>query len=170
MTQATGDSRDSHSRDSHSRDSHSGDSHSRAAEGSNVDDAARTAAAEVRASHATLRYTTLRLAIFCLALALLWLVRVRGVLLVALALLVSGLASYVLLRTQRDAMSVQLAAATLRRRERAAARVAREDAIADAIAEEDEALHHPGRSTDSAARHESGDEQAGTLQRRGSVR
>ncbi len=89
-----------------------------------------------RNSHTVLRYTTLRLAIFLLALALLWLVRVRGLLLVALALVISGLASYVLLSRQRDAMSVQLSAATARRRARAAARAAREDDVAEELASE----------------------------------
>jgi hypothetical protein len=80
-------------------------------------------------SHAFLRYTTLRLALFLAALALLWLVRIRGgVLLVALALVLSGLVSFVLLARQRDAMSVQLHAAQQRRRARSLARVSREDA------------------------------------------
>jgi hypothetical protein len=84
-------------------------------------------------SHAVLRYTTLRLAIFVLAMALLWLVRVRGLLLVAIALVISGLASYVLLQRQRDAMSAQVAEATERRRQRARARAAREDHLADEL-------------------------------------
>jgi hypothetical protein len=87
-------------------------------------------------SHTVLRYTTMRLAIFVLALALLWLVRVRGLLLVALALVISGLASYVLLSRQRDAMSVQISAAANRRRQRAAARAAREDDVAEELASE----------------------------------
>lgn len=86
-----------------------------------------------RTAHATLRYSTFRLAIFAVVLVLLWLVRVRGVLLVALALLVSGLASYALLRQQRDEMSMQLAGATQRRRKRSAARAAREDEVADEL-------------------------------------
>ncbi|MDQ1496591.1 MAG: hypothetical protein QOG69_3074 [Actinomycetota bacterium] len=78
--------------------------------------------------HAVLRYTTLRLALFLIALALLWLVRIRdGLLLVAIALVLSGLASYVLLAGQRDAMSAQLHAARVRRTARAGARAARED-------------------------------------------
>ena len=45
-----------------------------------------------------MRYTTLRVALFVLALIVLWLVRIRdGVLLVAIALVLSGLASFVLL-------------------------------------------------------------------------
>jgi hypothetical protein len=79
-------------------------------------------------SHAILRYTTLRLALFVIALLFLWLVRIRdGVLLVGIALIVSGLASYVLLAGQRDAMSAQLHAANIRRRQRSLTRAARED-------------------------------------------
>jgi hypothetical protein len=66
-------------------------------------------------------------------LILLWLVRVRGALLVALALVISGLASYVLLRPQRIAMAAQLAAANERRRARSATRAAREDEIAEEL-------------------------------------
>jgi Protein of unknown function (DUF4229) len=91
-------------------------------------------------SHAFLRYTTLRLALFLAALALLWLVRIRGgVLLVALALVLSGLASFVLLARQRDAMSVQLHAAQQRRRARSVARVSREDHDQDSDQASDQA-------------------------------
>jgi Protein of unknown function (DUF4229) len=77
--------------------------------------------------HAVLRYTTLRVALFVLALVLLWLVRFRGVLLVAVALVLSGLASFILLARQRGEMSAQLHAAQTRHRVRASARAARED-------------------------------------------
>jgi hypothetical protein len=81
-----------------------------------------------RRPHAILRYTTLRLGLFVLALFVLWLVRIRdGVLLVAIALVLSGLASYVLLARQRDAMSAQLHEAAQRRRVKAQLRAARED-------------------------------------------
>jgi hypothetical protein len=81
-----------------------------------------------RRPHAILRYTTLRLALFVLALIVLWLVRIRdGVLLVAIALVLSGLASFVLLAGQRDAMSAQLHEAAQRRRVKAQLRAARED-------------------------------------------
>lgn len=86
-----------------------------------------------RASHTVLRYSSLRLAIFVIALILLWLVRVRGALLVVLALIVSGLASYALLRRQRADMAAQLAAAAERRRDRAVARAAREDEVAEEL-------------------------------------
>jgi hypothetical protein len=81
-----------------------------------------------RRPHAILRYTTLRVALFVLALIVLWLVRIRdGVLLVAIALVLSGLASFVLLARQRDAMSAQLHDAAQRRRVKAQVRAARED-------------------------------------------
>jgi len=81
-----------------------------------------------RRPHAILRYTTLRLALFVLALVVLWLVRIRdGVLLVAIALILSGLASFVLLARQRDAMSAQLHEAAQRRRIKAQLRASRED-------------------------------------------
>ena len=87
----------------------------------------------VRASHPVLRYSSLRLAIFVIALIVLWLVRVRGALLVVLALVVSGLASYALLRRQRAEMGTQLAAAAERRRDRAVVRAAREDEVAEEL-------------------------------------
>jgi hypothetical protein len=91
------------------------------------------AVAEARQSHAVLRYTTLRLALFFVAAAVVWLVRVRNpVLLVAISLVLSGLASYVLLSRQRDAMSAQLHQAQLNRRARSAAKAAREDDFQDA--------------------------------------
>jgi hypothetical protein len=81
-----------------------------------------------RRPHAILRYTTLRVALFVLALIVLWLVRIRdGVLLVAIALVLSGLASFVLLAGQREAMSAQLHEAAQRRRTKAQLRAARED-------------------------------------------
>jgi hypothetical protein len=58
---------------------------------------------------------------------LLWLVRFRGVLLVATALILSGLASFVLLARQRGEMSARLHAAQTRRQVRASTRAARED-------------------------------------------
>jgi hypothetical protein len=55
--------------------------------------------------HPALRYTTLRLSIFVAVLLLLSLLRIRGLLLLLLAVLVSGLISYPLLSKPRDAMS-----------------------------------------------------------------
>lgn len=50
-------------------------------------------------------YTTARILLFVVATVLLYLIGARGILLLALALLVSGIASYVLLSKQRDRMS-----------------------------------------------------------------
>ena len=60
-------------------------------------------------------YTISRLLLFVVVLLLLDLVGARGLLLVALALLISGLLSYVLLSRQRDAMAGSLTG-RLRRR------------------------------------------------------
>ena len=54
-------------------------------------------------------YTSARILLFVAAAGLLYLVGARGLLLLGLALLVSGIASYVLLSRQRDAMSSVLA-------------------------------------------------------------
>jgi hypothetical protein len=54
---------------------------------------------------ATLAYTTARIVLFLLATFLFYLAGARGLLLVGLALVVSGVASYVVLSRQRDAMS-----------------------------------------------------------------
>ena len=55
-----------------------------------------------------LAYSLARLGLFLAAVALLYLVGARGLLLVALALLVSGIISFVVLSRQRDAMSSSL--------------------------------------------------------------
>ena len=54
---------------------------------------------------ATLAYTTARILLFVAAAGLIYLAGARGVLLLALALLASGAASYILLSRQRDAMA-----------------------------------------------------------------
>jgi Mn2+/Fe2+ NRAMP family transporter len=54
---------------------------------------------------ATIAYTTARILLFVAATGLLYLIGARGLLLLALALLVSGIVSYVVLSKQRDAMS-----------------------------------------------------------------
>jgi Mn2+/Fe2+ NRAMP family transporter len=53
-------------------------------------------------------YSLARLGLFLAALLLLYLVGARGLLLVAVALLVSGIISFVVLSRQRDAMSSSL--------------------------------------------------------------
>ena len=55
-----------------------------------------------------LSYTAARLVLFLVALVLLYYAGARGLFLAALALLVSGIASFVLLSRQRDVMSSAL--------------------------------------------------------------
>jgi Mn2+/Fe2+ NRAMP family transporter len=59
---------------------------------------------------AVFTYTSARILLFVSALALLYLAGARGLLLVALALLASGIISFVVLSRQRDAMSSSLSA------------------------------------------------------------
>jgi Mn2+/Fe2+ NRAMP family transporter len=54
---------------------------------------------------ATFAYTTARILLFAAAAMLFYLAGARGLLLLGLALVVSGAASYVMLSRQRDAMS-----------------------------------------------------------------
>jgi len=54
---------------------------------------------------ATFAYTTARIVLFLIAAVLFYLAGARGLLLLGLALVVSGVASYVVLSRQRDAMS-----------------------------------------------------------------
>ncbi|HUC58232.1 MAG TPA: DUF4229 domain-containing protein [Streptosporangiaceae bacterium] len=54
---------------------------------------------------ATLFYTVLRFGLFIAVFGLLWLAGVRSVLLLALAILISGILSYFVLNNQRAAMS-----------------------------------------------------------------
>jgi cell division protein FtsW (lipid II flippase) len=54
---------------------------------------------------ATLAYTTARILIFVISMVLLYLAGARGLLMIALALVISGILSFVLLSRQRDAMS-----------------------------------------------------------------
>jgi NADH:ubiquinone oxidoreductase subunit 2 (subunit N) len=57
---------------------------------------------------ATVAYTTARILLFVAATGLIYLAGARGLLLLGLALLLSGAASYVLLSRQRDAMASAL--------------------------------------------------------------
>ena len=54
---------------------------------------------------ATFAYTTARILLFAVAAFLFYLAGARGLLLLGLALVVSGAASYIILSRQRDAMS-----------------------------------------------------------------
>ena len=58
----------------------------------------------------TLAYTSARILLLVVSLILLYLIGARGLLLLALAFLVSGIASFVLLSRQRDVMSGALMA------------------------------------------------------------
>ena len=57
---------------------------------------------------ATLVYTAVRFLLFAVAVGLIYLAGARGLLLIALALLVSGAASYVLLSRMRDSMATSI--------------------------------------------------------------
>lgn len=60
--------------------------------------------------HPVVVYTLSRLGLFAVALGVLYLVGLRSFPLLLLAVLVSGLASYVLLSKQRDAVSARITA------------------------------------------------------------
>jgi hypothetical protein len=76
---------------------------------------------------AFLVYTGLRLLVFAVAVVLLWLAGARGLLLLALALLISGIASIVLLSRQRDALSSSMVTRWRSINERIDASARRED-------------------------------------------
>jgi hypothetical protein len=57
---------------------------------------------------ATFAYTAARILLFAVVLGVLYLVRVRGVLLLGLAVLISGIISFVVLSRQRDAISASI--------------------------------------------------------------
>jgi Protein of unknown function (DUF4229) len=67
----------------------------------------------------TLAYTSARIVLLLVSIVLLYLAGARGALLLALALVVSGIASYVLLSRQRDKMSGALTARLMNGRKRA---------------------------------------------------
>ena len=66
----------------------------------------------------TLAYTSARIVLLVVAVVLLYLAGARGLLLLALAFVVSGIASFVLLSRQRDVMSGALMARLKSRRPR----------------------------------------------------
>jgi Mn2+/Fe2+ NRAMP family transporter len=55
--------------------------------------------------HATFAYTTARILLFAVVLGVLYLVGARGLLLLGLAVLISGIVSFIVLSRQRDAMA-----------------------------------------------------------------
>jgi len=76
---------------------------------------------------ATLAYTSARILLLVVSMILLYLVGARGLLLLALAFVVSGIASFVLLSRQRDVMSGALMGRLRNRRQRTAGLRARLD-------------------------------------------
>jgi hypothetical protein len=90
-------------------------------------------------------YTGSRLGVFALLLAVFYVIGVRGFIVVLIALVLSGILSYFLLNRQRSAFAAALEARVERRRERAAARAGREDAIADRLIAEEQAQRTPSR-------------------------
>ena len=76
---------------------------------------------------ATLAYTSARIVLLVVSVVLLYLVGARGLLLLALAFVVSGIASFVLLSRQRDVMSGALLSRLKNGRTRAAGFRARLD-------------------------------------------
>ena len=89
---------------------------------------------------ATLAYTSARILLLVVAVILLYLAGARGLLLLALAFVVSGITSFVLLSRQRDVMSSALMARIRNGRQRAAEFRGR---IEDGARAEDEDLQLP---------------------------
>ena len=92
---------------------------------------------------ATLAYTSARILLLVASLILLYLVGARGLLLLALAFVVSGILSYVLLSRQRDRVSSALMARLRNGRQRAAGFRTRLEQGAQAEDEEDEDADEP---------------------------
>jgi Mn2+/Fe2+ NRAMP family transporter len=94
----------------------------------------------------TLAYTTARILLLVVSMILLYLVGARGLLLLALAFVVSGIASFVMLSKQRDIMSGALTGRIRNGRNRAADLRARleEGARAEDEAEDDLAVKADG--------------------------
>jgi hypothetical protein len=82
-------------------------------------------------AHPAVAYTLSRIVLFVVALWVLYLLGARGLLLVALAALASGLISFVVLSRQRDAMSAAVSDRVRRMKERMDASTAAEDVDED---------------------------------------
>jgi uncharacterized membrane protein len=78
-------------------------------------------------------YTASRVGVFAVLLGLLFGIGVRGVIVILIALVLSGVLSYFLLDRQRSAFAIALQERVERRQAAAAARAATEDDIADAM-------------------------------------
>ena len=88
---------------------------------------------------AFLVYSAARMGLFLLCLAVFYLAGLGLLLSLLLAAVVSGIAGYFLLARQRVALSAEVEARVDAARQRAAARTAREDAVADELlAEQDQ--------------------------------
>jgi uncharacterized membrane protein len=83
-------------------------------------------------------YTGSRVGLFVGVLALFFGIGVRGLIVVLIALVLSGVVSYFLLDRQRTAFAQALEARVERRRAISAARTSREDEIADQLIAEEE--------------------------------
>jgi hypothetical protein len=91
------------------------------------------------------QYTSARIALFAVTVAVLALLGMRGLLLLLVAVVVSGLLSYVLLSRQRDAMSASVVRRSETMRQRMRERTEAEDAADDAArAERERALGDEG--------------------------
>jgi hypothetical protein len=96
------------------------------------------------ASRAFLAYNVLRLGLLAACLGVGWLAGLRSVLLIVVALFVSGVLSWFLLRRQREALGLEVERTVERSRVRLAARTVAEDEYVDAlIAEQGSAADHP---------------------------
>jgi Protein of unknown function (DUF4229) len=93
-------------------------------------------------------YTSARILLFVVAVVVLYLVGARGILLLALSLVISGIASYVLLSKQRDRMSGALTNRVVNGRRRARGFSSRLDE--GARIEDDDELQAADRGTGSA--------------------
>jgi Mn2+/Fe2+ NRAMP family transporter len=82
-------------------------------------------------AHPAVAYTLSRITLFVVALWVFYLLGARGLLLIALAALASGLISFVVLSRQRDAMSAAVSDRVRRMKERLDASAAAEDVDED---------------------------------------
>jgi len=76
-------------------------------------------------------YSISRIALFVAVFGILTLIGARGIVAVAIALVISGLASYVLLSRQRDAVSTAISARSAKIKERMEQAASAEDAADD---------------------------------------
>lgn len=104
-------------------------------------------------ARAVATYSLARLLVLVAVAAVLYLAGLRGTLLVLVALLGSGVVSYVLLAPQRAAMAVVLERSLRRRPRSPSARIAASAAAEDAYVDRLEADRDDGSGSDQAGRH-----------------